>query len=148
MERWLVVLIVANLAFTGWVLWVFVSYRLRRERNRSEDRNRLLERFATGPELAEFLNSAAGERFFRTVAAPPLDAERALARSIATGVVLIFLGAGFLILAWAGIMDGEPFYVPGALLSMGGVGVLVASAISARLLRRPRNGEGRGTEGI
>ena len=146
MERWLVVLLIANLAFTGWILWVFGSYRLRREKNRSEDRNRLLERFATGAELAEFLNSAAGERFFRTLGAPPLDAERALARSVATGVVLLFLGAGFLLLGWAGVVGGEPFYVPGALLSMGGIGVLTASAISARLLRRSRNGEDGGAD--
>lgn len=146
MERWLVVLIVADLAFVGWLLWVFLSYRLRREKNRSEERHRFLERFATGQELSEFLNSAAGERFFTTVASPPFDATRTLARSIATGVILLAVGAGFLILAWAGIMEGEPFYVPGILLSMASIGVLISSAISARLLRRSRNGEDRGAD--
>jgi hypothetical protein len=145
MERWLVALIVADLAFVGWILWVFLSFRLRREKGRAEERGRFLERFATSQELSDFLNSGAGERFIKIFGSPPLDPARMLARSIATGVILIFLGAGFLVLASAGVLDDVPFEVPGTLLSMTGIGVLIASAISARLLRRSRN-EDRGAD--
>lgn len=136
MERWLVVLILGDLVFVGCLLWLFASYRLRRERSRMEERSRLLERFTTGQELSDFLSSAAGERYFKAVGTRPFDATLTLARSIATGVILMALGAGFLILAWAGVMDAEPFYVPGTLLGMAGIGVLISAAISVRLLRR------------
>lgn len=146
MERWLVVLIIADLAFAGWILWVFLNFRHRRESSRAEERSRFLERFATGRELTEFLSSGAGERFLRSFGAPPFDAARTLARSVATGVILVFLGAAFLVLAWAGVLPDAPFEVPGTLLSMAGIGVLVASAISARMLRRPGKGDDGGAD--
>jgi len=150
MDRWIVFMIIAELAFAGWLIWVILHYRHRRERTRAEERDRLLARFTTAQELSDFLSSPGGERFFKNQATVPRDAARKLASAVTTGVILLFLGMGFLIMGWMGNPAGDRIFVPATILIMTGLGVLVSAAISARLLRRsgllPRNGEGRGPD--
>lgn len=150
MERWLVVMVVAELAFVGWLIWVFLHYRLRREQNRAGERERLLGRFATSQELSDFLNSPAGEKLFNPQAGMSRNAARTLAGAFTTGVILLCTGAGFFLMGWVGNPAGERIYVPAILFTAFGLGVLISAAISALLFRRsglvPRNGEGRGTD--
>src|SRR5262245_62837014 len=150
MERWLVVLIIAELAFVGWLIWLFVNYRLRREQRRSEERERLLSRFASSQELADFLSSPAGERLFNPQTRTSKRAARALVGAVITGMSLLCFGAFFFLLGWMGNPAGDRIYVPAALFTVSGGGVLITAVITALLLRRsglmPRNGEGRDTD--
>lgn len=150
MDPWVFYLIIAELAFSGWLIWVILHYRHRRERTRAEERDRLLARFTTAQELSDFLSSPGGERFFNDQARAPKHAARKLASAITSGVILLFLGMAFLIMGWTGNPAGDRIFVPATILTMIGLGVLVSAAISARLLKRsgllPRNGEGRDPE--
>jgi hypothetical protein len=150
MHGWIVVLVMGNLAFSGFFLWLIFQYKLKRRRNDAEERERLLARFGTSEELVDFLSSPAGERFFRTFAPRSSHPVKEVGGALKGGIILLSLGLAFLILAWAGIVGGEAFYIPGTLLTMIGLGTLASAAISARLLRRsgllPRNGEGRGAD--
>ncbi len=150
MERWLVVMVIAELAFVGWLIWVFLHYRLRREQTRAGERERLLGRFATSQELSDFLNSPAGEKLFNPQARISRNAARTLAGAITTGVILLCGGTGFFLMGWMGNPAGDRIYVPAILFTVFGFGVLISAGISAFLFRRsglvPRNGAGRGTE--
>jgi Flp pilus assembly protein protease CpaA len=150
MDQWVVYMIVAELVFVGWLVWVILHYRHRRERTRAEERDRLLARFTTAQELSDFLSSPGGERFFNDQARAPRHAARKLASAITSGVILLFLGIAFFVMGWVGNPAGDRIFVPATILTMIGLGVLVSAAISTRLLKRsgllPRNGEGRGPE--
>ena len=150
MERWLVVLIIAELAFVGWLIWLFLNYRLRREQSRSEERERLLSRFASSQELSDFLNSPAGDKLFNPPVRASKRAVRALVGAFITGMSMLCAGAFFFLLRRMGHPAGDNLYVPAILFSLFGFGVLISAVVSFFLVRRsglmPRNGEGRGTD--
>ncbi len=150
MQWWIVAIVLGNLAFSGFILWMIFSYKLKRDRGRTEDRERLLARFGSSREMVEFLSSPAGEQFFRTFAQRSSHPVKELGKSLQGGLVTLFLGLAFLILAWTGVIGGEAFYVPGTIMTMIGLGILLSAAVSAFLLKRsgllPRNGEGRGAD--
>jgi hypothetical protein len=150
MEPWLVVMIVAELAFVGWLFWLFSNNRLRREQRRSEERERLLSRFASSQELSDFLNSPAGVKLFDPQTRVSKRASRALAGAVTTGVIMLCIGLGFFLMGRLGNPAGDRIYVPAILFTVIGFGVLISGVISSLLLRRsglmPRNGEGRGTD--
>lgn len=150
MQSWIVMIVLGNLAFSAVILWLVFNYKLKRDRGRAEDRERLLARFGSGQEMVDFLSSPAGESFLRTFAHKPSNPAKELSGTLQGGLVTLFLGLGFLILAWKGIVGGEAFYVPGTILTMIGLGILLSVAVSAKLLKRtgllPRNGEGRGPD--
>lgn len=150
MQWWIVAIVMGNLAFSGLILWLIFNYKLKRDRGQAEDRERLLARFGNSQELVEFLSSRAGEQFIRIYAQGSSHPVKELSRSLQGGLVTLFLGLAFLLLAWNGIMGGEQFYIPGMIMTMIGLGILVSAAVSAFLLKRsgllPRNGEGRGQD--
>ena len=146
----IVVLIVAELAFVGFLFWLFLDHRVRQERIRAEERERLLARFATGQELSDFLSSPGGEKLFNTQQGLARRGSRKLIAAVVTGMILLFMGAGFFLMGWMGNPAGDRIFVPAWIFTLSGLCVLVCAAISVFLLRRfgllPRNGEGRGTE--
>ena len=148
MQWWIVAIVFGNLAFAGLILWMILSYKLKRDRREAEERERILARFGTGPEVLDFLSSTGGERFFRAFA-PQSHPVEAIARALKGGLVMLFLGLGFLLLGWNRLLVGDIFLIPGTLLAMIGIGTLLSAAVSAFLLRRagllPRN-DGRGTD--
>ena len=147
---WIVWLVVGNLAFVAFIVWMVLHYKVKREQNRAEERERLLARFGTGPEVLDLLNSDAGDKLLRAFAPRGKHPVERLGGAITGGLVTLFMGLAFLVLAWAGLVGGEAFYVPGTIMTAIGVGILISVAISASLLKRsgllPRNGDSRGTD--
>lgn len=137
MYWWIVVMVLGQFAFTSLLVWMWFSYRLKREAHRAQERDRLLDRFGTGPEMVEFLGSPAGQKLLDSFAVHRGHMVQSLARSIRAGVVLLSLGTAFMILAYWGPAI-ESLMIPGVLLGMAGLGVLISAAISARMLRRSR----------
>ena len=146
MDRWVVVLVLGQFALVALIIWIALNYRLKRERHQAEERERLLNRFATGPEMVDFLSSPAGQKLIDGFAIQKGAAVRSLSKAITAGLVLLCLGLAFLILASRDYLPGAPFEIPGVLTGMAGVGILISAWISARLLRRsgllPRDGDG------
>jgi len=143
-------IVLGNLVFSGFILWLIFHYKLTQERSRSEERERLLARFTTSQELSDFLSSPGGERYFNAQARLSPNAVRKLTGAITTGVILLCIGVGFFIMGWMGNPAGDRIFVPAAICTLIGIGILISAAISAFLLRRsgllPRNGDGRGTD--
>src|SRR6186997_2204773 len=54
---WVVWIVFGNLAFVAGIVWLALHYKVKREQNRAEERERLLARFGTGPEVLDLLNS-------------------------------------------------------------------------------------------
>lgn len=150
MQWWIVAIVLGNLAFTALIFGLVLAYKLKKDRNRSEDRERLLARLGTGPELLEFLNSGAGDKLVRALASRDKHPMEKLSGAITGGMVTLCFGLAFLLLHWIGAMPVSPMIVPGTIMTFIGVGILVSVAISAALLKRsgllPRNGDGRGTD--
>lgn len=150
MQWWIVAIVLGNLAFSALIFWLILNYKLKKDRSRSEDRERLLTRFGTGPELLEFLNSGAGDRLVRALASRDKHPMEKLGGALTGGMITLCFGLAFLFLHWTGAMPVSPMIVPGTIMTFIGIGILVSVGISAALLKRsgllPRNDEGRGTD--
>jgi hypothetical protein len=146
----IVVLLVAEFAFVGFLFWLFMDHRVRRERIRAEERERLLARFTTGQELSDFLSSPGGEKLFNAQPGVAKRGSRTLIAAVVTGMLLLFMGIGFFLMGWMGNPAGDRIFVPAWFFTLSGLCVLTCAAVSAFLLRRfgllPRNGDGRGTD--
>lgn len=132
-NTWIAAIVIGQMAFVGWMVHIAVSYWHKRTRLRSEERLRVLERFGSGEELAGFLNTAAGEKLLGAFSPQQGYPVRTIAWTTAMGVILLFLGGAFLLLAR---FFEDIFIIPGMVLSMTGGGVLLSAAISTRLYRR------------
>lgn len=136
MDRWVVVLLLGQFAFIGFIIWVAARARQASLRQRSEERTRLLERFSSSQELTEFLNSEAGARLLKTHKGPS-HPSRKIAGAVFAGLITLFIGLGFLIVLFLGRdPSGGNLIVPGTICVMVGIGILIAAGISSWLFRR------------
>lgn len=130
---------VAFLIAAIWGIRVFVENRRwsRTFKLQSDVHGRLIDKFSSSQELAAYMQTEAGRRFLE--AAPiPLHTEtpripNAVSRvltPVQIGVVLILLGAGFLILRHAGPDYETPMLVLGVLILMPGIGFILSAAIT------------------
>lgn len=147
---WVTWMVLGCLAFVAFIVWMVLHYKVKREQNRAAERERLLARFGTGPEVLDLLNSDAGDKLLRSLAPRGKHPVERLGGAITGGLVTLFMGLAFLILAWAGVIGGEAFYMPGTIMTAIGIGILISAAVSVYLLKRsgllPRNGESRGAD--
>lgn len=140
MDWWIVVFSLGNCAFMGWMIQIFAHYRISKSRERSEERLRLLERFSSSRELAEFLESPAGARLLASLSARAPDLRNRMANTFSAGLVLLFIGLGFLFLVY--IEDfghPDPFLIPGVLCSFAGLAVLLSLPVSVFWLKEGRS---------
>ena len=136
MDRWTVVLILGQFVFLGFIIWVVAWARAARLRQRSEERNRLLERFSSSQELTDFLNSEAGARLLRVNRGPAYSTSK-IVPAVFAGFITLFIGFSFLLVVYLGRdPSGGNLIVPGTICVMIGVGILIAAVISAWLFRR------------
>jgi len=137
MDLWLVTLILGELVFVGWILWVIANYRIRKSKERSEERLRIIERFGSQEELTGFLASGAGDKLLANFTPKSSNSRSGFVTGLTSGVVSLFVGSGFLVLAWLDVFhDPDTFLIPGVLLCFAGAGILISAAVSIRLLRR------------
>ena len=119
------------------IVWLFLRYRRSQAQARAEVQKQLLDKFSSGREFAEFLGSSASQRFLdEFVSQGPKQQmsqgpKQQILSSMRTGVVLAVLGLGLLGLSLA----RRGFLVPGVLALALGVGFLIATALSYRLLK-------------
>jgi hypothetical protein len=137
MDRWTVILILGELAFAGFIIWIVVRSRESRMRQRSEERTRILERFSSGQEMIEFLNSSAGARYLELLGERVSHPIKALSATVAAGIISIFAGGAFQIVSrFVPDYIQMGFRTAGTLGLLVGVGILASAAISAWLYRR------------
>lgn len=136
MDYGLVILILGQLAFAGFIIWITFRAREGRMRQRAEERARMLERFSSAQEVTDFLNSSAGARYLRLLGERVSNPIKSIVATVAAGIISIFAGGAFQIVSRS-VPDPDQvgFRIPGILGLVVGVGILVAAAISAALYK-------------
>lgn len=135
MDAWLVALIATQLAFFAFLLWLGANHHQKKMQRRSEERLRIVERFGSAKELSDFLDSDSGRRFLDQFAIKARSPAGMVIAGLVVGVLLIFGGGAFLILA---AIEDENFLIVAILVLAAAFGVLAATALSYRLARKFR----------
>ena len=126
-----------------WRVAVVIAETRRRQaiaRMQSDVHHKLIEKFASGHELADFLQTPGGVQLIGSLEEAPANKRPAegILRSTQVGVILTLLGLGFLSLRGVihgGVGDKEGPVVIGILILSLGIGFLASSTISYRLSR-------------
>ena len=127
--------------FVGFVVWVAISHRTRRANLRAEMQGKLLERFTSGEELAQFLDTDGGKKFLETTGEERNDSDPL--GMLKGGFVVTSLGLGFLVLSGLYLDD---FIIPAVILLALGVGLLTAATVTHRLRNRSKQAAGPGSD--
>jgi hypothetical protein len=116
---------------------VWLKYRHRQEQIhvQSELYKQLLEKFGSGKEFTEFLETQGGQRFLEQMWSHSAGNDR-IWNTMRNGIVLSTLGLGMLGLSrWTrGVADPQMTVFGGLALALG-IGFLISSAVSRRLSR-------------
>ncbi len=144
MERIAPEIIIVPFIFStmGFIVWVAFNAWERRQQVKllTDFNSRLLERIGSVKDFSEFLQTDGGAKFIDRVTAggTPPDVRMTILRAVQTGLVLLSLGAGLLLLAWMlraryPFGDFEVFTITGTIASSLGVGFLLSGGASYRL---------------
>jgi hypothetical protein len=126
----------------GFVVWVAFNAWERRQQVKllTDFNSRLLERIGSVKDFSEFLQTDGGAKFIDRVTAggTPPDVRMTILRAVQTGLVLVSLGVGLLLLAWMlraryPYGDFEVFTITGTIALSLGVGFLLSGGASYRL---------------
>jgi hypothetical protein len=125
----------------GFITWVAINGWQRRQQIKllMDFNTRLLERIGSVKDFSEFLQTDGGAKFMDRITAggTPPDIRMMILRAVQTGLVLLALGTGLLLLAW--ILrarfpyDSEIFTITGVIALSLGVGFLLSGGASYRL---------------
>ena len=125
-----------------WRIAVVIAESRRRQatvKMQSEVQHKLIEKFASGNELTEFLQTPGGVRLIGSLDDAPAKTRpvEGILRSMQIGVILTLVGLGVMSIRAVvhNSIDKEPPIVIGLLILSLGIGFLVSSAISYRLSR-------------
>lgn len=130
-----VAFVVALVGLAAWIAWLVARFEHARERARLEARLELVRRVTGEEALRAFLDTEEGKRFLDD---DPTERIRLAAlRSIGRGVLALFLGIGLCAVAFYTSL--EVAGVAGFLLILGGLGLLVAGALTRHLSLRWRS---------
>ena len=116
----------ALLALIGWLL--FRRGQMRTQA-RMEFHRQLLEKFSSGREFSEFMESKGSKQLLEGLWSEKVNAKDRILQTMRGGVVLTVLGMGALALSWR----EQGLFVPGAFIAVLGAGLLLSTAISYRL---------------
>ncbi|HEX8616952.1 MAG TPA: hypothetical protein VF911_05120 [Thermoanaerobaculia bacterium] len=131
MELIPIIAIVSMSAVTVLIVYFVTRGRQRRIEAQVMMQTRLIDRFTSGPELAEFLQSPAGRQFVNAVeTSPAAHSGQRIMTGFNRAIVLTMLGLAFLFLT---IFSDDDFVVPAAILFSLGLGNLFATLLSYKL---------------
>jgi threonine/homoserine/homoserine lactone efflux protein len=131
-----VVLVLGQLFFVVAACWIIANYVAKRERLRSEERLRILDRFTTAQELSDFLGSRTGQKLLDRLGGRSQRAAMGIVRAVRGGIILCFVGLGFLVFASNLKASGQELFGVGVMLVITGLGVIASAFVSAAVARR------------
>jgi hypothetical protein len=130
-EEVLVFIPIGFFVMVGFIVWAGVQSRNRRAQMQAEVQTKLIEKFGTASEFVQFLQSPAGRQFL--AGSPQAAARYKVFGGVRAGIMLSFLGVGFLFLA---IFTERDFIIPGFILLFLGIGFFLSSAVAMRLTKK------------
>lgn len=116
------------------ILWLAFRRRQAQIQEQAVFHKQLLDKFGSGKEFSEFLESKGGQRFLETMWTQSQNSVDRVLRAVRVGVVMTVVGLALLGLSWTGDQAGIRF--PGVLVLALGAGFLISAAISHHLSRR------------
>lgn len=137
MEMIPIIGILSSSAMVVLIVYFVSRSRQRRAEVMAEVQTRLIDRFGTAPELIEFLQSPTGRQFVTGVqSAPAFLARERVVSGFSRAIILSSLGAAFLGLTF---FYDHDFAVPAAIVFAVGIGYLLATIVSWRMIHKMEN---------
>jgi len=114
------------------ILWLLIRQKQARIQARTEFHKQVLDKFQSGREFAEFMESKGSQRFLEELWSQSLGPKDRILTAMRNGIVLAALGLGMLGLS----VTRRGFVIPAVLALALGVGFLISTAISYRLSKQ------------
>ena len=114
------------------ILWLFLRYKQTRLQARADFHKQLLDKFTSGREFADFLESKGSQRFLQELWSQSIGPKDRILNAMRNGIVLAVLGLGLVGLSFTrgGLL------VPAVIVLALGFGFLISTAVSHRLSRK------------
>ena len=127
----------ALFALAGWFCWLDARRRQALVQARSDLQNRLLEKFGSPQDVAQFLQTEGGRRFLQGLTNEARHAGRWILRAIHVGVIFAMVGGASIGLGVAyGRPDENPGVIIGTLILALGAGFLISAGLSYYLSKK------------
>lgn len=116
----------------GFIVWAVVRGRQRRAELKAQVQTKLIDRFTSGPELLQFLESPQGKELIERVEKQPATAatERII-NGIRNGIIMTLLGLAF-VAFWI-INDQRGMAFPGLILLALGIAFFISTFVAMKL---------------
>ncbi len=114
------------------ILWLLIRQKQLRIQARTEFHKQVLDKFQSGREFAEFMDSKGSQRFLEELWSQSMGPKDRILTAMRNGIVLAALGLGMLGLS----VTRRGFVIPAVLALALGVGFLISTAISYRLSKQ------------
>ncbi len=111
------------------IAWFGSREKQARVQARTELHKHLLDKFGSGTELAQFLETEGGRKMIGDLGKDRSSPKERALKLVIAGTVLTCLGAGFLILMY----EDSDMVIPGGLSMALGIGFLIAAFATLRL---------------
>lgn len=129
-----IVSIIGTFTMIVLVVWLISRAKQRQARYRADVQQKLIDKFSSAPELAQFLSSPAGKEFVGNMHEPVrASAHDRIFSGLKWSMIVTFFGIGFLIPYLAGA--DRDLIVPAGLFLAVGIGWAIATYITYRLSR-------------
>ena len=133
----------AGIVMIIFIVWFGTRARQAQVQAKTELHKYLLDKFSSGTELAQFLETEGGKRMVQDLGRSHATATERIQRPVTAGAVLTSLGVAFLLLT-----TYEPdLVIVGGILFAIGIGFLIAAFVTFRLSKSQEADNGRSTPG-
>jgi hypothetical protein len=130
------------IALAAWMVWLDAKRREARIAAHTDLQHRLLEKFSSPQDVAQFLQTEGGRRFLQGLTADTGQAARRILRAMQVGAVFSLVGLAAIGLGLAypdidhnGHVAPNPGVIIGSLVLAFGAGFLISAALSYRISR-------------
>ena len=121
----------AGIAMIVLIVWFRTREKQATVQARTELHKHLLDKFGSGTELSQFLETAGGKKMIEDLGKGDVSPKERTLRPMIAGTVLTCLGVAFLLLTFR-----EPnLVIPGGVLLAIGIGFLIGAFVTLRLSR-------------
>lgn len=126
--------IIAPMTMVVLVVWAIARGKQQQARYRAEVQSKMIEKFGSAPEFAEFLSSPAGRQFVgESQVSTASSAHDRIFSGVKWSLILSLLGIAFLVARVAG--EDRDLIIPGSILLGLGVALCISTVVSYRLSR-------------
>ena len=124
--------------FWGWVVWAILLWR--RMTHKSRLQNKLVDKFSSGQEFNDFLQSQEGNKFLSILKFDSSGPRQKILSSLSAGIILPSLGIAFIIISQI-IPRGKDYFhtafnAAGVIFIALGVGFLISTFISYQMCKK------------